>query len=281
MFPTFAATTKMIMKYLLALCLLLHIISCDNTTKTDYDPAVVPAGSSIPAPAPLSYTVIAQYPHDTSAYTQGLQYYNGKMYEATGDFENSSLRITDYKTGKVDKIHPMGTDKIFGEGITILNNKIYQLTWQSNIVYVYDINNINKPEKTFNWPFEGWGITNNGTELIISDGTATIYFVNPTDFKVQRTVSVQTHTGPLDSINELEYINGYIFANVYTTNTIVKIDPETGHVVGKMEFNNLLNASEIVPLRTDYFNGIAYDSASKSMFITGKRWPKLFEIRLN
>ena len=268
------------MKYFLALCLLVNFISCDNSTKTDYDPAIVPAGTGIPAPAPLSYTVIAQYPHDTSAYTQGLQLYNGKMYEATGDFLNSSLRITDYKTGSVEKIHPMGTDKIFGEGITILGNKIYQLTWQSNIVYVYDINNINKPVKTFNWPFEGWGLTNNGSELIISDGSANIYFVNPDDFKVKRTISVQTHTGSLEAINELEYINGFIFANVYTTNTIVKIDTESGHVVGQMDFNNLLNASDRVP-RTDYFNGIAYDSASKSMFVTGKRWPKLFEIRLN
>ena len=269
------------MKYLFSFCVLLSFLSCDNAAKTDYDPTIVPAGSGIKAPAPLSYTVIAQYPHDTSAYTQGLQLYKGKMFEATGDFENSSLRITDYKTGKVEKLHPMGTNKIFGEGITILENKIYQLTWQSNIVYVYDISNINKPVKSFNWPFEGWGITNNGTELIISDGTANIYFVNPQDFKVQRTISVQTHTGSLDSINELEYINGFIFANVYTTNSIVKIDPESGHVVGQMEFNNMLNASDIVQTRTDYFNGIAYDSASKSIFVTGKRWPKLFEIRLN
>lgn len=281
MLPTFAAITCDMMKYLLAICILLNFISCDNTAKTDYDPAIVPAGTGIPAPATLSYTVIAQYPHDTSAYTQGLQLYNGKMYEATGDFENSSLRITDYKTGKVEKIHPMGTDKIFGEGITILDSKIYQLTWQSNIVYVYDINNINKPVKSFNWPFEGWGITNNGSELIVSDGTANIYFVNPNDFKVKRTISVQANTGSLDSINEMEYINGYIFANVYTTNTIVKIDPESGHVVGQMDFKNMLNASDIIQNRTDYFNGIAYDSASKSMFVTGKRWPKLFEIKLN
>lgn len=257
------------------------MISCNNSDSSDTDLSIVPPKTGIPAPVTLSYNIIAQHPHDTGAYTQGLQLYNGKMYEATGDYENSSLRITDYKTGKVEKIHPMGSSKIFGEGITILNNKIYQLTWQSKLVYVYDITNITKPIKTFTWPYEGWGITSNGTDLIISDGTANLYFVNPENFKVKSTISVQTDKGPLDSINELEYINGFVYANVYTTKIIVKIDPVSGHVVGVMNFDNILQASDIIPERTDYFNGIAYDSTSKTMFITGKRWPKLFEIRLN
>jgi glutaminyl-peptide cyclotransferase len=267
------------MKYLISLLFIAASVSCNNSENTEYDPAIEPPKSGIAAPASLSYTIMAQYPHDTSAYTQGLQYYNGKMYEATGDFENSSLRITDYKTGKVEKIHPMGSSKIFGEGITILNNKIYQLTWQSNLVYVYDITNINKPIKTLKWPYEGWGITSNGTDLIISDGSANLYFVNPEDFKIRRTVSVQTNKGPVDSINELEFINGFVFANVYTTNIILKIDPESGHVLGQMNFPSLPANEQTA--RTDYFNGIAYDSASNTMFVTGKRWPKLFEVKLN
>ena len=269
------------MKYFFSLLFVLAIISCNNSENNETDPTLVTPKSGIAAPVTLSYNIIAQHPHDTSAYTQGLQLFNGKMYEATGDFENSSLRLTDFKTGKVEKIHPMGSDKIFGEGITILNNKIYQLTWQSHIVYVYDINDITKPIKTFNWPYEGWGITSNGTDLIVSDGTANLYFVNPEDFKVRSTISVQTNQGPLDSINELEYINGFVYANVYTTDSIVKIDPESGHVVGLMEFNNMLQPGEFIQGRTDYFNGIAYDSTSNTIFVTGKRWPKLFEIKLN
>lgn len=269
------------MKRFFVLSLLLSSISCTSNNSPDKDPDIIPASSGIASPAVISFSVIAQYPHDTSAYTQGLQLYNGKMYEATGDYENSSLRITDYKTGKVEQRHAMGNTKIFGEGITILGNKIYQLTWQSNVVYVYDINNINKPIKTFTWPYEGWGITSNGADLIISDGSANIYFVNPQDFKVKNSISVQTDKGPLEAINELEYINGFIYANVYTTNMIVKIDPESGHVVGQMEFKNLLQSSEIIKDRTDYFNGIAYDSTNKKMFVTGKRWPKMFEVKFN
>jgi glutamine cyclotransferase len=269
------------MKYFFTFCILVAAISCNHADQKETDPDIIPAKSGIAAPVSISYNIIAQHPHDTSAYTQGLQLYKGKMYEGTGDFQTSSLRITDYKTGNVEKKYMMGSSKIFGEGITILNNKIYQLTWQSHIVYVYDINNITKPIQTFNWPYEGWGITSKGADLIISDGSSNLYFVNPEDFKIKSTLSVQTNEGPLDAINELEYIDGFVFANVYTTNIIVKIDPESGHVVGRMEFNNLLQPSEIIDGRTDYFNGIAYDSISKTMFITGKRWPKLFEIKLN
>ncbi|MBS1495920.1 MAG: glutaminyl-peptide cyclotransferase [Bacteroidetes bacterium] len=256
------------------------LVACNNNND-NHNPVVAPVDYGIAAPTQISYNIIAVHPHDTSAYTQGLQLYNGKMYEGTGDFETSSLRITDYKTGKVEKKHMMGTAKIFGEGINIFKNKIYQLTWQSNVVYEYDLNNIDKPIKTFNWPYEGWGITNNGTNLIVSDGSANLYFVNPDDFKVINTLGVVDNNGPVDQLNELEYINGYVYANVYQTDFIVKIDPENGHVVGKMTLSNLLKPTDIVKDRTDVLNGIAYDSTSKTMFITGKRWPKLFELKLN
>jgi len=257
--------------------------ACNGSQSNDTDPTIVPTpstNSGVPAPANLSFNILAQHPHDTGAYTQGLQLHNGKMYEGTGDFAQSSLRITDYKTGRVEQIHKMGNDQIFGEGICIFNNKIYQLTWESNIVYVYDINNINKPIQTFKWPYEGWGITHNGTDIIISDGSANLYFVNPADFKVKTTIAVRSDKGPIDKINELEYIDGFVYANVYTTDAIIKIDPESGLVAGVMNFTNVLPANERTP-RTDYFNGIAYDSASKTMFVTGKRWPKMYEIKLN
>jgi len=236
-----------------------------------------------PLPTPLiSYSVVAEYPHDTSAYTQGLEFHNGKLYEGTGDFETSSLRITDYKTGKVEKKHMMGTDKIFGEGITIFKNKIYQLTWESHVVYVYDVNNIDKPIKTFNWPYEGWGLTNNGTDLIISTGSANLYFVNPDDFRLKSTINVSDNSGPIDSINELEYIDGFVYANIYLTDTIIKIDPVSGHVVGKMDlsgFKEKFFAAQNIAGRTDVLNGIAYDSATKKFLVTGKRWPKMFELK--
>ena len=269
-------------KIIIAAVVISLLSACNaNNDTPDNDPSIAPLPSGIAAPANISFSVIAQHPHDTSAYTQGLQLYNGKMYEGTGDFTTSSLRITDYKTGKVEKKHMMGSDKIFGEGINIFNNKIYQLTWQSNIAYVYDLKNIDKPVKTFAWPYEGWGITNNGKDLIISDGSANLYFVNADDFKVKNTLAVEDNNGPVQELNELEYIDGFVYANVYQTNFIIKIDPESGHVVGKMTMTNLLQPSEIIPERTDVLNGIAYDSTSKTMFITGKRWPKLFEVKLN
>ena len=269
------------MKYFFAAFLFLSMTACHDREDTEIDRELIPQKSGIAAPTAIAYSLVAQHPHDTGSYTQGLELYKGKMYESTGDYENSSLRITEFKTGKVEKKHVMGSDKIFGEGITILDDKIYQLTWQSNMVYVYDVNNIIKPIQTFTWPYEGWGITNNGTDLIISDGSANLYFVNPQDFKVKSTVAVQTNLGPVDNLNELEFIEGSVFANIYTTNKIVRIDPESGHVTGIMEFKNLLQPTDTIAGRTDYFNGIAYDSSSKTMYVTGKRWPKLFEVKLN
>lgn len=260
-----------------ALAALVILAACNDDKKTE-DPDVIPVKTPV-----IAYNVVAEYPHDTSAYTQGLEFYNGKLYESTGDYNNSSLRITDYKTGKVIDNHPIGKDSIFGEGITIFKNKIYQLTWEDHIVYVYDVNNIKTPVKTFNWPYEGWGITNNGTDLIISDGTAKLYFVNPDDFRLKSTIGVTENDSPVAYLNELEYVDGFVFANIYTKEIIVKIDPASGFVVGKMDFTGLKEKSfpDKINARTDYFNGIAYDSATKKFLVTGKRWPKMFELKFN
>jgi glutaminyl-peptide cyclotransferase len=269
------------MKYTFALALVIFLAACNGGDKTidPVDPDLVHKD----APK-IAYNIVNIYPHDTSAYTQGLQMYNGKLYEGTGDYETSSLRITDLKTGKVEKKHMMGNAIIFGEGINIFKGKIYQLTWKNNIVYVYDVNNIDKPVTTFKWPYEGWGITNNGTDLIISDGTANLYFVDAETFRVKSTVAVTEDGVPIDSINELEYIDGFVYANVYGEDFIIKVDPASGHVVGKMDLPGLKEKyfpKENIPERTDVLNGIAYDSATKKLFITGKRWPKMFEITLN
>lgn len=268
-----------IMKKYFALASLLILAACNGKDKEGPD-VKDPSVEVKPIPS-ISYTVAAEYPHDTSAYTQGLEFYKGKLFESTGDYNNSSLRITDYKSGKVERIHPIGKDSIFGEGITIFKNKIYQLTWEDHIVYVYDVNNINKPIKTFNWPYEGWGITNNGTDLIISDGTAKLYFVNPDDFRLKSTIGVTENDSPVAYLNELEYIEGFIFANVYQTDKMVKIDPSSGFVVAKIDFGNSLKTLFTPTERTDYFNGIAYDSTTKKILVTGKRWPKMFELKFN
>jgi len=263
---------------------LLFFVSCNNRD-TEIEPTPGPGTplSGIAAPKNINFNILAIYSHDTSAYTQGLEIYKGKMYESTGDFANSSLRITDIKSGKVEHKHMMGTDKIFGEGITIFKDTIYQLTWQNNIVNVYTINNLDKPVKTFTWPYEGWGITHNNTDLIISDGSANLYFVNPADFKLKSSVQVTDNIGPIKLLNELEYIDGYIFANVFESDFIIKVDPANGHVVGRIDLPGLINqyAKGYSPDNNEVLNGIAWDSASKKIYITGKHWPKMFEGTLN
>ncbi len=274
------------MKKYLAVLGLFTFMACNNNNNSDNpnpsEKEDTPNG--IAAPQTISYNIISVYPHDTGSYTQGLEIYKGKFYEGSGDYDNSSVRIADIKTGKVEKKHLMGSKDIFGEGITILNGKLYQLTWQSNIVYVYYVNNIDKPIKTFKWSSEGWGLTHNATDLIISDGiTSNIYFVDPETFRVKTTLQVSDNAGPVDSINELEYIDGYIYANVYLTDYIIKIDPANGHVVGKLSLPGIIRqyAPDYNPKQGEVLNGIAWDSASKRMYITGKKWPKLFEISIN
>jgi glutamine cyclotransferase len=277
--PTYILMTK----YFLLAALVLFS-ACSNRNN-DTEPATTETPvTGIAAPQNITLNIIGIYPHDTSAYTQGLEIYKGKLYEGTGDYETSSLRITDIKTGKVEHKHMMGTSKIFGEGITIFNNKIYQLTWQSHVVNVYDLNNIDKPVQTFNWPYEGWGITHNDKELIISDGSANLYFVNPADFRIRTTIQVTDNAGPVNNLNELEMINGFVFANVYTQDYIVKVDPASGNVVGRIDLPGLKDQyfkNQVIADRTDVLNGIAYDSTSKKIYITGKRWPKMFEAYIN
>jgi len=272
------------MKYSLALAAVIFLASCNGG---DTKPDVVDT-SLLPNPAPaISYSIVNIFPHDVTSYTQGLQIYNGKLYEGTGDYTNSALQVVDLKTGRIEKKHKIGktsTDSTFGEGINIFKDKLYQLTWQEHIVYVYDIKNIDAPIKTFNWPYQGWGITNNGTDLIISDGSANLYFVDPETFKVKTTIAVTEDTNPVQYLNELEYIDGFVYANVYQSSFIVKIDPVSGHVTGKMDLQGAIekHAPGYTPKPEDeVLNGIAYDSATKKLYITGKRWPKMFEVKLN
>jgi glutamine cyclotransferase len=280
-------------KYIIVLLIVASLSACHGNSSDTDSPSTdnnTKIANGIPAPQNLTVNPVEIYPHDTSSYTEGLQVYDGKLYEGAGDFENSALEIADIKTGKVLQKHKMGTPDIFGEGINVFKGKIYQLTWKNHIVYVYDQKDISKPITTFSWPYEGWGMTNDGTNLIISDGQPNgyLYYVNPDNFKIVKTITVQDNNGPVNQLNELEYIDGFIYANVWMTDTIVKINPANGNVVAVINCAGLLQKAAPAEYNDPHFdhesyvlNGIAYDSTAKKIYITGKRWPKLFEVTFN
>ena len=266
--------------------MVVSFLKCSNESHSD-QPVPAPILAGIRAPDPITFQIDKVYPHDPQAFTQGLQFYNGKLYEGTGLPGKSTLRIVDIQSGNPLKKYLIPDPKTFGEGITIWNNKIYQLTWQDHKIIVYNLNDITKPIASLNWRYEGWGITNDTKTLIISDGSDKLYYIKPNDagndITMIKTLSVADNNGRVDSLNELEYINGYIYANKWLTNNIYKIDTANGHVVGVMNMAGLLQqyAPNAKVEDGETLNGIAYDSATKKLYITGKLWPKMFEIKLN
>lgn len=224
-----------------------------------------------------TYFVVNKVPHDFNAYTQGLVYDDGFLYESTGRRGHSSLRKVNPDDGAVITIHSLA-DEFFGEGITIFNERIYQLTWQSYTGFIYDKSTFLVMEEFF-YNTEGWGITHNGKELIVSDGTSTLYFLDPITLEILREISVSDNNGLVQSLNELEYVNGEIFANILYSYKIARIDPTNGNVVGYIDLSGILN-NERIDYPIDVMNGIAYDPETDRLFITGKLWPQVFEIRL-
>ena len=240
---------------------------------------------SIPKPELISYSIVQSHPHDTGSFTQGLEMHKGVIYESTGNPDNvpnngawiGKLNLT---TGIAEK-KAMLSKEYFGEGITILNDLIYRLTWQNQKAFVYNLGNIEKV-KEFIYQGEGWGLTNDGNHLIMSNGSNIISYRDPQTFKDIKQLSVYDHTGMRNNLNELEFINGSIYANVWQTNLIVKIDTATGRITGIMDFSDLIRQDPTLSAPpTDVLNGIAWDSSKQRMYITGKKWPKLFEIKLN
>lgn len=231
------------------------------------------------APIFYDYEVVNTYPHSTDAYTQGLFYHDGFLYEGTGQNGKSTLRKVELKTGKVLKSVALEKE-YFGEGISLLNNKIYQLTWESRKGFVYDANTFERVSE-FTYPTEGWGLTTDGKYLIMSDGSSIIRFLDPETFKEIRRIEVYTNKGSIIYLNELEYINGEIWANVFTQDSILSIDPETGCVTRIVDMRNLLPANLYTGDTEEVLNGIAYDkSRGGNLYVTGKNWPKLYEIKL-
>lgn len=223
-----------------------------------------------------TYKIFNTYNHNKKSYTQGLEFYQGFLYEGTGEYGSSGIYKTNYKTGKFLQSKKIN-NKLFGEGITILNDKIYQLTYKAQKAFVYNLKTFAVIDSFRYQSKEGWGLTNDGKNLIMSDGTHKLYWINPTNFEVVKTIQVSNNKGIVNYINELEYIDEAIYANIYTTNVIVKIDAATGKVLQEINMSGLLN-NQINIDDVDYLNGIAYDKNNKKMVVTGKLWPKLFEI---
>jgi glutaminyl-peptide cyclotransferase len=228
-------------------------------------------------PKLYKYEVINEFPHDEKAYTQGLFFSNGFLYEGTGQNGHSSLRKVELETGKVLQIKLLD-NKYFGEGICLHNGKIYQLTWENREGFIYDYQDFT-PAGKFSYNTEGWGITSDGTFLWMSDGTSNIYKLNPNNMNVVEQIEVYTDKGAEHYVNELEYIDGKIWANVYTKDYILIINPETGAVTGKINCAGILK-NELRKQDTDVFNGIAFDKDRNRIFVTGKNWSKLFELKI-
>ena len=224
----------------------------------------------------FGYRVVRAYPHDTKAFTQGLQYVDGFLYEGTGLNGSSSIRKVKLETGEVVQQRDLAR-AYFGEGITVWKTDLIQLTWQSEVAFVYDKTTF-VPRSTFKYKGEGWGLTHDGTNLIMSDGTDELRVLDPATFAERRRIKVTAVGTPLRNLNELEYMRGEILANLWTTDSIARVAPDTGHVTGYIDLRGLLTPDERQSV--DVLNGIAYDEKNDRLFVTGKLWPKIFEIKI-
>jgi glutaminyl-peptide cyclotransferase len=233
----------------------------------------VPGAAAMPV---FGYQIVRVYPHDHEAFTQGLQYLDGVFYEGTGLNGRSSVRRVELETGKVLQRRDLPSQH-FGEGIAVFKSDLIELTWQTHVAFVYDRATF-EPKKQFTYPGEGWGLTHDGTSLIMSDGTDELRYLDPVTFTEKRRLKVTASGAPLRNLNELEYVKGEIFANIWQTDYIARIAPATGKVTAYIDLRGLLAASERAG--TDVLNGIAYDPARDRLFVTGKLWPKLFEIKI-
>ena len=269
----------------LGLCASLPIffVSCNNGTRDT--PATESEKVADNTPPSINYSVVQVLPHDTASFTEGLLVHDGQLYESTGtepgmpQSRKSLFGIVDPKTGKINAKAELDRNKYFGEGIVFLKDKVYQLTWTTKVGFIYDAKSFKKTGE-FNIPVkEGWGMTTDGTNLIMSDGSSNISYVDPATFRLVRIVGVTDNNGPVSNINELELINGFLYANQWQTNYILKIDPSSGKVVGRLDLTSLVNEAKNKYVTSDTLNGIAYDSSTGKIYVTGKLWPNIYEIK--
>lgn len=249
-------------------------VACNNGSKDE------PAVKVPEPPKTMTFSIAGSLPHDTSSYTQGLLFYKGELYEGTGNWGQSKLKKVDLKTGK--PIREISLPKeYFGEGITVLNDTVYQLTYKENKVFVYTLNDFRKV-KEFDTNFgQGWGLTTDGKNLIVSTGGSDLLFYEPSTFKLLKTQTVTETGSPAFNINELEYINGYIYANQYEYPYIFKIDPSTGVIVAKADVTLLWERAKSIDPNAEVPNGIAYDEVTKKVYVTGKWWPEMYEVQFS
>lgn len=262
--------------YTLGVCI---FFSCSNNNDGG---TPVDNNTSVSTVQNLSYIIVANYPHDTSSFTQGLEFYKGRLYEGTGNLGKSKLMQIDLQTGKAVSSQAL-PQEIFGEGITVMNDTLYQLTWQNKVVLVYDMKTMKKV-KEFALNTDGWGITSDDKSLIVSDGSSNLYFYDPSTFRLLRTQGVTLDGTPMANLNELEYINGFVYANQWQYPYILKIDPASGQVVARLDFTDLINRIQTkIPDRNTgseaTLNGIAYNDSTNKIYITGKYWPELYEVQ--
>lgn len=263
------------MKYTLLIIFFLLFIACNGNNARTNTPKHTQNNEHQKTLLQLIPKIINKYPHDKNAYTQGLVYHNGYLYESTGLYGKSSLRQVEISTGKV--LNSISLSPIyFGEGITILDNKIYQLTWENKKAFVYDLNSF-KLLKEFTYPTEGWGITTDGKELIISDGSNFLTYYNADKFSISNSIMIRQGNKSLYNINEMEYFDGLIYANVYMTDSIVIINPINGDIVGWIDISSLRQNLDDIH-NAEVSNGIAYNPNTKTFYLTGKNWSNLFEV---
>ena len=264
--------SRLFLLFILGLPVLLAVTSGFSCSNSPESPVTSNSDAII-----YTYNIINTYPHDRTAFTQGLVSEDDVLYEGTGQYGHSTLRRVELETGDILQIREL-SDQFFGEGITIYGDEIIQLTWQSNVGFVYDKNSFDLLQQ-FNYATEGWGITHDGTRLIMSDGTSILRFLDPQTFEEIGQLEVFDNDTPITRLNELEYIQGEIYANVWQEDWVVRIAPQTGRVVGWIDLRGLLTAEDRSE-PVDVLNGIAYDAEADRLFVTGKWWPKLFEIAL-
>jgi glutamine cyclotransferase len=256
--------------------LLIVCVACGNGPSTNLPSAGAGPVSNTPA-SNYGYEIVHIYPHDSNAFTQGLILVDGKLLESTGQEGSSSLRNVELETGKVLKKVDV-PPPYFAEGITVLNGKVYQLTWQHNVGFIYDAQTFERVGQ-FNYQGEGWGLTTDGQSLIMSDGSNRLKYLDPTNFRVTKTISVVEGANPIEELNELEFVQGEIYANIWHSDRIAVIDPQSGRVKAWLDLTGLM-PEDALSSEEAVLNGIAYDQANSKFYVTGKLWPRLFEIKI-
>ncbi|HVM89464.1 MAG TPA: glutaminyl-peptide cyclotransferase [Puia sp.] len=260
------------------------LAACSNNNQQDHSAKINEPDNTPPI---INYSVVSSFPHDTSSYTEGFLVHDGELYESTGYEEGmpenrgSFFGVVDRRTGKIQVKAALDKQKYFGEGIVFLNGKVYQLTYRTKKGFVYDAKTFKKIAE-FTFPSnEGWGMTTDGKYLIMSDGTSNISYLDPDNFRLIKVLGVADNNGPVSDINELELINGYMYANQYRTNYVLKIDTASGKVLGRLDFTTLDNEAKNKNPESAEMNGIAYDSVAKKVYVTGKLWPNIYEVKFN